>query len=154
MEARCVGVSFMGTHCEGANFVNANCGATDFSPFCQGADFQDANFRGSYDIGAFSFSGVKRIRERIGENTELRDVIIAGELEEVSIQAINRAKPYIGEYAYNRLQEIIEKNKGVPVGYTVTEGMMMGVLEDSEELQKIIEKLVEIEKKWGIVSPL
>ena len=147
--AHCEGACFVSSHCENSNFSRAHCEGACFAyAHCQDASFEDADFRGSSApkyIPADSF-GMGGIKGRIGKETELENMIFAGELNEKAIQVMDEARPYIIEFAYNYLQKIIEKNKGVPHDYTVPQGMITGVLEDSPELQKIIQKLEKIEK--------
>ena len=148
--AHCVGASFEYAHCERADFERTHCMGANFSGvYCQDADFQDGDFRGSYalkDNTDYS-SAAERIKGRVGKETELENVNFAGELNKESIEDIDEAKPNIEKDIYNYPQEIIEKNKGVPLNYTILGGMKTGVLEDSPELQQTIQKLEEIEKR-------
>ena len=87
------------------------------------------------------------LKKRIGEDTDLFNVTFSGDLGEEYIQYINEARPYIGENLYNDLHKIVEENRRKESDNTIPVDMITGVLEDSPELQKVIQKLEEIEKK-------
>ena len=149
-KAYCQGADFGRAHCEGVIFLSANCAGADFSDACcQGAFLGKADFRGSYaleDRPDYS-SAVERIKGQINKETKLENVIFSGELSEESIRAIDEAKPYIREPSYNRLQKIFEGSKGFPSSNAISEDVITGELEDSPELQKIIQKLEELERR-------
>ena len=150
--AHCEGADFRSAYCEGGRFLNAHCQATDFScVYGQGANFRGANFEGSFstDRGKNYSSGAERIRGQIDKEIEFEYVTFVDNLSNISVEAIKQAKPYIRGDFYHRMQEIIKKNEGAIDDYTIPDYMKerVGVLKDSPELQKIIQKLEEIERR-------
>ena len=75
----------------------------------------------------------------------------AGELAKEVIKKIEEAKNHLGDKWYQKMQEIIEENKGKEAEYKIPEGIITGELEDNEENRAIAEKnwekLKQIQKK-------
>ncbi|VVH66802.1 hypothetical protein BSPLISOX_1962 [uncultured Gammaproteobacteria bacterium] len=64
---------------------------------------------------------------------------LEGEIDEDIIENIENAKNYLN-IEYEDIQEIIKDNKSKEPKYGTPEGCTTGILENSEELQTIIEK--------------
>lgn len=141
----CQGAYFYDARCQGAYFANAHCQGAYFGDAqCQGAGFKGANFKGAYTKHeSFSMIFNASLKDRINKNTKLETMLFAGEFDKEGIAAIEKAKQYLGDAWYERMQEIIEENQGKKPDYTpnkdVQEGS--GVLQDSKELQAIIAEL-------------
>ena len=150
-KAQCQLASFYKAQCQGADFYNAECQGTDFCKAqCQGADFygaqcQGASFRKTQCQGAYTDS-IQTLSKRIGKDTELNNIVFSGEVSTKAIAAIESAKPYLNDYN-EILEKIITDNKGKePTNKPLPEGIIIGVLEDSEEIQAIIDKLKQTKR--------
>ena len=78
-------------------------------------------------------------KDRIGKETELKTMKFAGELDEEAIEKIEEAKNHLDDRWYQKMQEIIEKNKGKKADYTIPEGIKKGKLADNAENRAIAE---------------
>ncbi len=135
-DAQCQGAYFWNTQCQGVNFENAECqGANFFNTQCQGAGFLDTQCQGAYSTRENLI-----LEKRIGENTELDNVIFAGALNHKIIQSIESARAYFSNHWYQRMQKIIKENEGEKTSHKLPKGIITGKLEDSEEMQAIIAK--------------
>uniref|UniRef100_UPI0034DDE9D9 pentapeptide repeat-containing protein n=1 Tax=Candidatus Thiodubiliella endoseptemdiera TaxID=2738886 RepID=UPI0034DDE9D9 len=146
-EARCQGASFWEAQCQGANFSNAQCQGADFweaqcqganfwEARCQGADFSDAAFQGAHtECESIPFE------QRVGKQTELKTMLLEGEIAQNTIETIKDNKPYMDDNWYKNMQAIIDENKGKDIKYGVPEDCITGVLEDNEETQAIIAEI-------------
>ena len=74
---------------------------------CQGADFYKAQCQGAYTGDYYT-----KFKNRIGKETELQTMQFAGELAKEVIEKIEAAKNYLDDEWYQKMQEIIEENKG------------------------------------------
>ena len=134
---QCQGADFRDAQCQGASFEGAQCQGADFEDAkCQGADFGYAQCQGAYALQEFS---KQTLSSRIGENTEFIFLQLEGEIDEDIIENIENAKNYLN-IEYEDIQEIIKDNKSKEPKYGTPEGCTTGILENSEELQTIIEK--------------
>ena len=155
--AQCQGADFNHAQCQGADFNHAQCQGAEFrSTQCQGACFSDAQCQGAYFFdaqcqGAYVGNGYIEFKNLIGKKTELQTMQFAGELTKEVIEKIEAAKNYLDDEWYQKMQEIIEENKGKEAEYTIPEGIITGELEDNEENRAIAEKnwekLKQIQKK-------
>ena len=150
-KAQCQLASFYKAQCQGADFYNAECQGTDFCKAqCQGADFygaqcQGASFRKAQCQGAYTDS-IQTLSERIGKDTELNNIVFNGEVSIEAVAAIESAKPYLNDYN-EILEKIITDNKGKePTNKPLPKGIITGVLEDSKEIQAIIDKLKQTKR--------
>ena len=116
--AQCQGADFLNAQCQGAYFPNAQCqGAKFIRAQFQGAYFSDAQCQGAnFDKteckGAYAGDGYIEFKDRIGKETELKTMQFVGELDEEAIENIEEAKNHLDDKWYQKMQEIIEKNKG------------------------------------------
>ncbi len=151
--AHCQGAKFGFAHCQSASFSSTNCQEADFryaqyqgayfnGAHCQGANFKKANFKGAYALEEV-YSDLK---DRINKDTELKTMLFAGEFDKEEIAAIEKAKQYLDDAWYQKMQHIIKENQGKKPDYTPNEYVKKGsgVLKDSKELQAIIAELEEI----------
>ena len=155
--AQCQGAYFRSAQCQGADFRFAKCQGADFNlAQCQAADFseaqcQGANFDKTECKGAYAGDGYIEFKDRIGKETELKTMKFAGELDEEAIEKIEEAKNHLDDRWYQKMQEIIEKNKGKKDDYTIPEGIKKGKLADNAENRAIAaknwKKLAQIKKK-------
>ena len=142
--AQCQGASFYHAHCQGARFWKAQCqGASFYHAHCQGANFWGAQCQGAifYHVhcqGAYSIGEDLILEKRIGKNTELGNMIFAGALDKLSIQNIESAKAYLDDEWYQEMQKIIKENQNKDISHKLPKGIIIGVLDDSEEIQAII----------------
>ena len=123
---------------------------------CQGANFYETQCQGAYAGDDYT-----EFKNRIGKETELKTMQFAGELDEEAIENIEEAKNYLGDRWYQKMQKIIEENKGKKADYTIPEGIITDRLADNaenraiaeknwEKLEKIKEKKEKLkEKLWG-----
>ena len=124
--AQCQGVSFEEAQCQGANFWETQC---------QGANFSKTQLQGACTIDARHIS----LENRIGKNTEL-NITFKGRIDENTIKIIENSKSYLSDFWYQNMQKIIRDNEGLNPNYHVPNGCITGILEDSEEIQAIINK--------------
>ena len=116
--ARCQGAMFFAAQCQGANFSYAQCQGAGFNHAqCQGANFSDAQCQGAYFYetqcqGAYAGDEYIEFKDRIGKETELKTMQFAGELDEEVIENIEAAKNHLDDTWYQKMQKIIEENKG------------------------------------------
>jgi hypothetical protein len=131
-----VGASFREAQCQGASFREAQCQGADFwRAQCQGASFEEAQCQGAY-----AFDTNQSLEDRIGKNTELKTLRSEGEIDEMAVKAIEDAKQYLSGSWYEKMQTIIKDNINKSNKCYTPEGMITGTLEDSNELQAIINK--------------
>ena len=101
--------------------------------------------------GAYTGDEYIDFKNRIGKETELKTMQFAGELDEEAIEKIEAAKNYLDDKWYQKMQEIIEENKGKEADYTIPEGIKTGKLADNAENRAIAEKnwekLAQIQKE-------
>ena len=137
--AQCQRADFRFAQCQGADFGSAQCqGAFFWSAQCQGADFRFAQCQGAHSLDSFlSF------RERIGKDTDLTNVIFAGAINKDAIEGIKKAKQYLSEKWYEKMEKIIKDNKNKEISHALPPGIITGKLEDSEEIQKIIKEIYQ-----------
>ena len=114
---------------------------------CQGADFYETQCQGAYAGDDYI-----EFKDRIGKETELKTMQFAGELDEEAIENIEAAKNYLDDKWYQKMQEIIEENKGKEADEdTIPEGIKTGKLADNAENRAIADanwkKLEKINKK-------
>ena len=76
----------------------------------------------------------------IGKETELKTMQFVGELTKEAIENIEAAKNYLDDKWYQKMQEIIEENKGKDAEDTIPEGIITGKLADNAENRAIAEK--------------
>jgi uncharacterized protein YjbI with pentapeptide repeats len=146
--AQCQGASFKSAECQGANFRDAQCQGADFwVAQCQGASFRYAQCQGADFISA-KCQGVYTLKEvysqelssRIGEDTEFETLQLEGKIDKDVIKNIENAKNYFSDSKYRVIQAIIQYNKSKEPKYGTPEDCITGILENSEQLQSIIEK--------------
>ncbi|VVH63987.1 pentapeptide repeat-containing protein [bacterium endosymbiont of Bathymodiolus sp. 5 South] len=143
---QCQGVNFGGMECQGASFMHAQCQGAYFGGVeCQGTDFgnaqcQGARFNGTQCQGAYAFEKFisQELSSRVGKNTEFIFLQLEGEIDEDIIENIENAKNYLNDF--KEIQEIIKDNTGKKTRYGTPEDCITGILENSEQLQSIIEK--------------
>ena len=145
-EAQCQGADFSAAQFQGAKFTLAQCQGAYFSEAqCQGASFSEAQCQGAY-AGAHT-----EFKDRIGKKTDLKTMQFAGELTKEVIEKIEEAKNHLDDAWYQKMQEIIEENKGKKAEYKIPEGIKKGKLADNTENRAIAEKnweeLAQIQKK-------
>ena len=155
--AECQGAGFFMTQCQGAKFTLAQCQGVDFiHAQCQGAHFIHAQCQGAHFIhaqcqGAYAGNYPTEFKDRIGKETELKTMQFAGELTKEVIENIEAAKNYLSDAWYQKMQKIIEENKGKTAEYTIPEGIKKGKLADNAENRAIAkenwEELAQIQKK-------
>lgn len=146
--AKCQKVSFRNAQYQGADFIDARCQGADFAfTKCQGAYFKDPQYQVAYE----ELGTLLGLKERIGKDTYLEEAIIfAGPIAEDVIQAIEAAKEFCNDEWRIEMEDIIQENdEAKQVSYTLPVGIVIGVLEDSEELQLIIKKDWEGLKRYG-----
>ena len=147
LNAQCQGACFRSAQFQGANFSAAQCQGAYFDRAqCQGACFNRAQCQGAYFYetqckGAYAGDGYIEFKNRIGKKTELKTMQFAGELDPRAIKKIEAAKNYLDDKWYQRMQEIIDENKGKEADYTtIPEGIKKGKLADNAENRAIAEK--------------
>ena len=134
--AQCQGASFYASKCQEADFWDAHCQGANFEEAqCQGADFSKTQLQGACTIDARHIS----LENRIGKNTEL-NITFKGRIDENTIKIIENSKSYLSDFWYQNMQKIIRDNEGLNPNYHVPNGCITGILEDSEEIQAIINK--------------
>ena len=147
-KAQCQGADFFGAECQGANFIITQCQGAGFNRAqCQGANFYETECQGAYAGDDYT-----EFKDRIGKKTELKTMQFAGELSKEAIEKIEEAKNYLDDKWYQKMQEIIETNKGKEADEdTIPEGIKTGKLADNAENRAIAEKnweeLEKINKK-------
>ncbi len=135
-EAQCQGASFYASKCQEASFCGLECQGANFKEAqCQGADFSKTQLQGACTIDARHIS----LENRIGKNTEL-NITFKGRIDENTIKIIENSKSYLSDFWYQNMQKIIRDNEGLNPNYHVPNGCITGILEDSEEIQAIINK--------------
>jgi uncharacterized protein YjbI with pentapeptide repeats len=140
--AQCQGASFRSARCQGVNFGHAQCQGVNFSGAqCQGVNFKSTQCQGAY---ALKKSYSQELSSRIGEETKFEVLRLEGEIAENVIKNIENSKKYLSESWYEDLQTIIQDNKSKEPKYGTPEDCTTGILEDSEELQAIKERLEKI----------
>ena len=155
--AQCQGAYFDGAQCQGVNFTEAQCQGTDFThAHCQGADFtlakiqgarfHDTQFQGVYAIELESALLIQ-LKDRIEKDTELETLQFEGPLDKKTIASIEKVKQDISAEWYEKMKSIIKKHENKEPSYTIPEGIITGILEDSKKLQDIIKELEAIEKQ-------
>ena len=155
--AQCQGAKFTLAQCQGANFTLAQCQGADFrSAQCYGAcfnhaQFQGANFSAAQCKGAYAGDEYIEFKNRIGKETELKTMQFVGELTKEAIENIEAAKNHLDDTWYQKMQKIIETNKGKVADYTIPEGIKTDELADNAENRAIAEKnweeLAQIQKE-------
>jgi hypothetical protein len=136
--AQCQGAIFSSAQCQGASFGGAQCQGADFGfAQCQGANFKFAQCQGAYALEEFKEVYSQELSSRIGEDTEFETLQLEGKIDKDVIKNIENAKKYLNKF---RLQRIIQDNKSKEAKYGVPKNCITGILEDSKELQAIIEK--------------
>ncbi len=134
--AQCQGASFYASKCQEASFCGLECQGANFKEAqCQGADFSKTQLQGACTIDARHIS----LENRIGKNTEL-NITFKGRIDENTIKIIENSKSYLSDFWYQNMQKIIRDNEGLNPNYHVPNGCITGILEDSEEIQAIINK--------------
>jgi hypothetical protein len=134
--AQCQGASFYALKCQEADFWDAHCQGANFEEAqCRGADFSKTQLQGACTIDARHIS----LENRIGKNTEL-NITFKGRIDENTIKIIENSKSYLSDFWYQNMQKIIRDNEGLNPNYHVPNGCITGILEDSEEIQAIINK--------------
>ena len=134
--AQCQGASFYASKCQEADFWDAHCQGANFEEAqCRGADFSKTQLQGACTIDARHIS----LENRIGKNTEL-NITFKGRIDENTIKIIENSKSYLSDFWYQNMQKIIRDNEGLNPNYHVPNGCITGILEDSEEIQAIINK--------------
>ena len=107
--AQCQGANFFMAQCQGANFRNALCKGVDFwVAQCQGVDFTNAQLQGVDFLGT-ECQGINLKDAEYDKQIEFRSI---GEINYIAINAIEYAKPYLDNSWYEKMQQIIEENKG------------------------------------------
>ena len=107
--AQCQKANFVMAQCQGANFTNALCQDVNFwVAQCQGVDFTNAQLQGV----DFQGTGCQGINLKDAEYDKQIEFILIGEINYIAINAIEDAKPYLHKSWYEKMQQIIEENKG------------------------------------------
>ena len=128
-DAHCEGAIFYGAYCEGAIFYSAHCEGADFElAHCEKADFQNASFE------ATNFLHVNA-EDANFQDANFKGSFASSDISEYYSSGAERIKGQIGKDT--RLESMSSEDD---------EGMITGVLEDSDKLQRIIQKLKELEK--------
>ena len=145
---QCQGANFEHAHCQGTNFKQVQCQGANFEQAqCQGALFHDTEFQGAYtEVDNSSTPVSERLKKRIGKDTELKTLQFEGPLDKKTIASIEKVKQDISAEWYEKMKSIIKKHENKEPSYTIPEGIITGVLKDSDELQAIIKQLEAIEK--------
>ena len=145
-EAQFQGANFFHAQCQGAYFIRAQCqGAYFRSAQCQGAGFSFAQCQGAYFYetqcqGAYAGDDYTDFKNLIGKETELKTMQFVGELTKEAIENIEAAKNHLDDTWYQKMQDIIEENKGKVADYTIPEGIKTDELADNAENRAIAEK--------------
>ena len=158
LNAQCQGAYFRSAQCQGANFYKAQCQGAGFNHAqFQGVNFSEAQCQGAYFYetqckGAYAGDEYIEFKDRIGKETELKTMKFAGELTKKAIENIEAAKNYLDAAWYQKMQKIIDENKGKKADEdTIPEGIKKGKLADNAENRAIAEKnweeLEKIKKK-------
>ena len=74
-------------------------------------------------------------------------MLFTGELTKEVIEKIEAAKNHLDVAWYQKMQDIIETNKGKEADYTIPKGIKKGKLADNAENRAIAEKLAQIKEK-------
>ena len=150
IRAQCQGASFCGAECHGVDFIITQCNGAGFSAaHCQGADFFNVQCKGAYAVDEYI-----EFKDRIGKETELKTIQFVGELTKEAIENIEAAKNHLDDAWYQKMQKIIDENKGkkadedtIPENKgkkadedTIPEGIKKGKLADNAENRAIAEK--------------
>lgn len=140
--ALCQGGNFMRSNFQRANFINANFQGANFARTgCQGANFGGAKFQGSCALSErYKF----QLSQRINMNTDLKTMIIAGQITKETINAIESAKEYMEDWEYKKIWDVITQNEGhsdTCAVDAIPPNMMTGVLEDTPEIRQIIKEI-------------
>ena len=107
--AQCQKANFVMAQCQGANFTNALCQDVNFwVAQCQGANFTNAQLQG-VDFQGTECQGINLKDAEYDKQIEFRSI---GEINYIAINAIEDAKPYLDNSWYEKMQQIIEENKG------------------------------------------
>ena len=107
--AQCQKANFVMAQCQGANFTNALCQDVNFwVAQCQGVDFTNAQLQG-VDFQGTGCQGINLKDAEYDKQIEFRSI---GEINYIAINAIEDAKPYLHKSWYEKMQQIIEENKG------------------------------------------
>jgi len=107
--AQCQGANFSNAQCQGANFFMAQCQDVNFwVTQCQGVDFRNAQLQG-VDFQGTECQGINLKDAEYDKQIEFRSI---GEINYIAINAIEDAKPYLDNSWYEKMQQIIEENKG------------------------------------------
>ncbi len=107
--AQCQKANFVMAQCQGANFTNALCQDVNFwVAQCQGVDFTNAQLQG-VDFQGTECQGINLKDAEYDKQIEFRSI---GEINYIAINAIEYAKPYLDNSWYEKMQQIIEENKG------------------------------------------
>ena len=107
--AQCQKANFVMAQCQGANFTNALCQDVNFwVAQCQGANFTNAQLQG-VDFQGTECQGINLKDAEYDKQIEFRSI---GEINYIAINAIEYAKPYLDNSWYEKMQQIIEENKG------------------------------------------
>ena len=101
---------------------------------------QGANFDKTLCQGAYTGYGYIEFKDLIGKETELKTMQFVGELTKEAIENIEAAKNHLDDTWYQKMQEIIEENKGKVADYTIPEGIKTDELADNAENRAIAEK--------------
>ena len=147
-KAQCQGADFFGAECHGVDFIITQCNGAGFSyAQCQGADFFNVQCKGAYAGDEYI-----EFKDRIGKETELKTMQFVGELTKEAIENIEAAKNHLDAEWYQKMQKIIDENKGKKADEdTIPEGIKKGKLADNAENRAIAEKnweeLEKIKKK-------
>ena len=136
--AKCQGACFRFANCQVANFVEANCqGVNFYNTKMQGVKFYNTQMQGTYALKDKNYL----LEERIGKDTQLKDIIFTGALDRKDIKAIKKVK-YLYRETYQRLQNANKANKGKKpsnkIPKDIAKNMIAGKLENSKEIEKII----------------
>ena len=107
---------------------------------CQGAHF----FNETQCQGAYAGDDYTEFKDLIGKETELKTMQFVGELTKEAIENIEAAKNYLDDAWYQKMQKIIEENKGKKMLIPIPEGIITGKLADNAENRAIAEKLGRI----------
>ena len=146
-EAQCQGADFTEAQCQGSIFDGAQCQGAHFTlAKIQGARFHDTQFQGVYAIELESALLIQ-LKDRIEKDTELETLQFEGPLDKKTIASIEKVKQDISAEWYEKMKSIIKKHENKEPSYTIPEGIITGILEDSKKLQDIIKELEAIEKQ-------
>ena len=101
---------------------------------------QGANFNKTQCQGAYTGDDYIEFKNRIGKETELKTMQFVGELTKEAIENIEAAKNHLNAEWYQKMQKIIDENKGKMRDDTIPKEIITGKLADNAENRAIAEE--------------